>query len=67
MDDYAICYYCGKIITSVYDNNNADDWVNPDTVGKRCCGYCNDTIVIPHRLFSHYAKKGENNGHKSNT
>ena len=57
MNEYDICYYCGKIITDIYDNNNADDWTNPDTIGKRCCGKCNDEIVVPRRITSFYRGK----------
>lgn len=48
--EQVICYYCGKVITDIHDNNNADDHTNPDTIGKRCCKHCNDTIVVPARI-----------------
>ncbi len=53
-DERITCFYCGKVIESIFDNNNADDWVHPETVGKRCCGDCNATIVVPIRFLAHY-------------
>ena len=65
---YDICYFCGKTITNMRDNNNADDWVHKDTIGKRCCGLCNDIIVVPNRMWALNNKgKEKNNGYKSNT
>lgn len=54
MKEETICVYCQKVITSIQDINNADDWSDDFNkkypYGAKCCSRCHDIIVLPNRL-----------------